>query len=97
MRNISNATLTETQIFSVYLNRIGTQLARTNSVEAHNSSNIIVVRLNSILICMRSSSISARNKSITVLIYSINGDLFTLVSYFLKSSINAETKSISVC
>ena len=33
----------------VHLNWIGTQLVRTNSIEARNSSNIIVVQLNSIL------------------------------------------------
>ena len=70
---------------------------RTNSIEAHNSSNIIVARLNSILISTRSSSISVRNKSTTVHIYSINGGLFQLVCTFLKSGINAETKSISAC
>ena len=55
---------------------------RTNSIEAHNSSNIIVARLNSILISMRSSSISVRNKSITVHINSINGGLSQLVCTF---------------
>ena len=75
-RNTSRTTLTETQIFIVDLNLIGAQLVRTNSIEARNSSNIIVARLNSILISTRSSSIGARNKSITVHIYSINGGLF---------------------
>ena len=52
------------------------QLVRTNSIEARNSSNIIVARLNSILISTRSSPVGVRNKAITVHIYSINGGLF---------------------
>ena len=55
---------------------------RTNSIEAQNSSNIIVARLNSVVISTRCSSISVRNKSITVHIYSINGGLFQLVCTF---------------
>ena len=48
---------------------------RTYSIEARNSSNIIVARLNSIVINRHSSSIGARKKSITVHIYSINDSL----------------------
>ena len=55
---------------------------RTNSIEVQNSSNIIVAQLNSILTSARCSSISVRNKSITVHIYSINGGLFQLVCTF---------------
>ena len=81
-RKFSTAKISRYTVFILHLNWIGTQLVRTNPIEAHNSSNIIVARLNSILISTRCSSISARNKSITVHIYSINGGLFQLVCTF---------------